>query len=572
MHKPKLLNNKISLKGFNIFFFVSIFILIISGLYYQYHSSNKITQTNFQTRKYNKSLEIREKFRTLFDKIEFQFIKAEAENKKKLDLFYQLYQDNNLNITEIANELNKDVTFGHYQVSLINKNYILEQTSFKKETGLDFKNFEPIKKLFDKIFSKRVEIDISSPKLDLESHLKRYLIKLSHDQKYILQIGFSFDYNEEISKQLTYLNSNKSTTSLYLATEYFIQDISIKSKIFDSKEHQLQYLKQLTKTFLTEINQAFHNKRLVNLSQKDTRKLNLNKTLETLIPLNKELISVINKEQDTLSFYSSSGSLFGENSSTILFIKTTFPLQPLNVNLRENLNTFLLTSVLVLLILSLFEYFKNKQITLKVASITENIKNNKLIKNESSTITDINVLIDSYNEMLNKLNKQIQVNKNLSYIDSLTSVKNRKAYDEKIQELVALYKRHETTFSIAILDADDFKNINDSYGHSFGDTVLKELAKAIKANIRDVDMLFRVGGEEFIIIFPNTNLLASKIAINKVRQAVDTELHFRNNCKVTLSIGLAEICKYDDKDSIFKKIDRLLYTSKNTGKNKVTST
>ncbi|WP_299667416.1 hypothetical protein [uncultured Psychromonas sp.] len=88
---------------------------------------------------------------------------------------------------------------------MINKEYIIEKASYEKEIGLNLGQFKSVKNLFDEIFNKTINIDISSPKLDMDSRLKRYLIKLSDDGKYILQIGFSLDYSNEINKQLPYL-------------------------------------------------------------------------------------------------------------------------------------------------------------------------------------------------------------------------------------------------------------------------------------------------------------------------------------------------------------------------------
>jgi len=563
---------KISLKKFNFFCFFSLFIIILSGLYYQYNTSNKITSANFKNANYNKSLEIREKFRLIFDKLEYKFIQAESENLEKLDQLYALYknQKEDLNLTHIENELNKNVLFGRYEVFLINQDYIIEKASYEKEIGLNLGQFKLVKELFNKIFNRTIEVDISSPKLDLDSRLKRYLIKLSDDENYILQLGFSLDYSDEINKQLHYLLSDTSKTNLYLATEFFIQDINIKSKDFKSKDEHNEYCKIITKNFLADINLALKDENIKKLAKTDTRKASLNKTLEKIIPLNEELISFVDKKQNTMNFYSSTGSLFGKNSATLLFIKTSFPLEPLESNLRENLNTFLFISILILFVLTFFEYFKKREITSKITSITKMIKNNEMIEKENSSIKDISVLIDSYNQMLCKLNKQIKTNKELLYIDSLTEIRNRKAYDEKIDELVSLYARYGTIFSIAIFDADDFKKVNDIYGHSFGDIVLKDIAKALQSSIRKGDMPFRIGGEEFIVIFPNTTLAKSKTVVEKIRKKIDKNLNVEG-IKITLSIGLTEISGDDSKDSIFKKIDKFLYISKKSGKNQVTS-
>jgi len=564
--------NKISLKTFNVFAFVSLFIVILSGLYYQYTSSNENTSEIFKNTSYNKSLEIREKFRLIFDKLEYQFIQSEAENLAKLDQLFELYKNHkeDFDLKEIETELNKNVDFGQYEIFMVNKDYIIEKASYEKEIGLNLGQFKSVKSLFDDIFNKTINIDISSPKLDMDSRLKRYLIKLSDDEKYILQIGFSLDYSNEIYKQLHYLTSDASKTNLYLATEFFIQDINVKSTDFSSKFEHNEYCKKITNEFLLDINIPLKDQRLADLAKVDTRDISLNKALQKIIPLNEELLVFVDATENTMNFYSATSSLFGNESDTLLFIKTSFPLSPLDNSLNENLSTFLFIAALVLLVLVLFEWFTEREITSKITSITKVIQNNQMIENERSEIKDINILIDSYNSMLTRLNDQIRINKELSYIDPLTEVKNRKAYDEKIEELVSLYKRYGTTFSIAIFDADDFKEINDTYGHSFGDGVLKAITKTLRCSIRNDDMLFRIGGEEFIVIFPNTTLIESKTVIEKIRSIINESLTYQDKANVTLSIGLTEIKDQDNKDSIFKRIDNFLYVSKDNGKNQVT--
>ncbi|MFT7004661.1 MAG: hypothetical protein ACJAWW_002025, partial [Sulfurimonas sp.] len=216
---------KISLNSFNIASFFVISTLVTLSMYYQYVEFNRNALETFKNENYSKSLEIREKFRLIFDTIQYKFIQADAENISKLDEFYELYknQKDDLNLTSIANELNKNVEFGKYQVILINKDFIVEQSSYKKDIGLDLGVFKRVKKLFENIYEKKIDIDISSEKIDGESNLKRYLIKLSDDEKYILQLGYSLNYASEVKKQYDYFNSEKYKTNLYLATEFFIQ-------------------------------------------------------------------------------------------------------------------------------------------------------------------------------------------------------------------------------------------------------------------------------------------------------------------------------------------------------------
>ena len=108
-------------------------------------------------------------------------------------------------------------------------------------------------------------------------------------------------------------------------------------------------------------------------------------------------------------------------------------------------------------------------------------------------------------------------------------------------------------------DIDDFKKINDEYGHSIGDDVLVEMSKLIKAHIRDSDYIFRIGGEEFIVLLTETQIDKAKLVAEKIRDSVENDLKTINDKKITISIGLTEVNENDMEDIIFKRVDELLY-------------
>lgn len=159
---------------------------------------------------------------------------------------------------------------------------------------------------------------------------------------------------------------------------------------------------------------------------------------------------------------------------------------------------------------------------------------------------------------------------NLTNTDTLTKVKNVKAYKERIEELLSLFERYRTSFSMMIFDIDDFKMINDAHGHRTGDTVLIELCSLIQKNIRLTDTLFRVGGEEFVILCPNTTLNDAVDVADKIKKVVAEELTVIPNQRITISIGLSEVRQEDAEDTLYRRVDGLLYQSKQNGKNKVT--
>lgn len=158
--------------------------------------------------------------------------------------------------------------------------------------------------------------------------------------------------------------------------------------------------------------------------------------------------------------------------------------------------------------------------------------------------------------------------KRQTYIDTLTKLNNRKSYNKKIDELIALNNRYDAPFSMLMYDIDDFKSINDTYGHNIGDEVLMKMSEKIKSILRENDHIFRIGGEEFVILFPETTLEdANKVAC-KIKDAVENQ-EIINNKTITISIGLAQAQKNETEDSLFQRVDKLLYHSKRTGKNRV---
>ena len=150
--------------------------------------------------------------------------------------------------------------------------------------------------------------------------------------------------------------------------------------------------------------------------------------------------------------------------------------------------------------------------------------------------------------------------------DTLTRVKNRRSFNEKIEEILANYKRSPKPSCMLLLDLDFFKKINDSYGHKQGDQVLIDFAKIVKSKIRETDFIYRFGGEEFVVIAKNSSLEDSGNLADSIRKFVQ-ESEKLAKFKVTVSIGVSEIMPMDDADSWFRRADLALYESKSSGRN-----
>lgn len=152
--------------------------------------------------------------------------------------------------------------------------------------------------------------------------------------------------------------------------------------------------------------------------------------------------------------------------------------------------------------------------------------------------------------------------------DSLTGVKNRRSMDEEINKVMLGHARNHIPHGLAILDVDHFKMVNDTYGHTVGDNILIELARLIEANIRCSDQLFRYGGEEFVLLLPDTDRNNLEAMMQRMRKALHQSLKSPAGT-ITVSFGLAILLIDDDAAQWFSRADKALYRAKATGRDRI---
>lgn len=151
---------------------------------------------------------------------------------------------------------------------------------------------------------------------------------------------------------------------------------------------------------------------------------------------------------------------------------------------------------------------------------------------------------------------------NLAFIDDLTQIYNRYAFFKKAE------KQKNRKFSLIMFDLDHFKKINDTYGHIIGDFVLFEVCRVIEKRLRDYDVFARIGGEEFIILLPNTALEFATVIANRIK--IDVEKHdFKEVPRVTISLGVVESNSESTLDDLLQNVDKALYKAKDNGRNQV---
>lgn len=154
--------------------------------------------------------------------------------------------------------------------------------------------------------------------------------------------------------------------------------------------------------------------------------------------------------------------------------------------------------------------------------------------------------------------------------DTLTGLSNRNAYNERLKVELSRFARYKSPLSVVILDIDHFKSINDNYGHKAGDKVLALIAKQLSDNCRATDFISRFGGEEFIMLLPNTDKKAAIILANKLRSIIEkTGFNARGaSISITISCGITEYIQSDTEESAFERADDALYQAKEQGRNR----
>ncbi len=257
------------------------------------------------------------------------------------------------------------------------------------------------------------------------------------------------------------------------------------------------------------------------------------------------------------------------------------------------LNAIIKTAVLIFLFFVAFRKYLEKPLQDLTNTIVklrvENIDERKITV-DMKYDNELKILHDEFNKLLNKIsieeNNRVELlrgmnqklefevekrTKELQYIaitDGLTQLYNRTKMDMELQKLEGIYKRYGRVFSVIMIDIDYFKSVNDTFGHQVGDSVLKEFAKILKENIRNTDFIGRWGGEEFLIVCPETSEEnATTLALNLRKQIEETL--FEKVGHKTMSVGVAQIKDEMDLDTLINNADNAMYFAKENGRNRV---
>ena len=170
---------------------------------------------------------------------------------------------------------------------------------------------------------------------------------------------------------------------------------------------------------------------------------------------------------------------------------------------------------------------------------------------------------------ISNFKKSLEREKELARIDHLTGILNGRVFLEvaRIEKERSLRYKHPLT--LAYMDIDEFKNINDTFGHSIGDSLLRLVAETIKNNIRTMDVVARLGGDEFVILLPETGSESAKIVFPRIKEVLSLVMH-KNGWPVKFSFGVVTFVDFSGSvDEMLKKADNLIYSAKNSGRDTI---
>lgn len=192
----------------------------------------------------------------------------------------------------------------------------------------------------------------------------------------------------------------------------------------------------------------------------------------------------------------------------------------------------------------------------------------------SSIIKEIHHLETRVHFILEEIQKKNIILNEIATKDYLTNMYNHKSFYKYLKDIIKGSREKDVPFGLALMDIDNFKKINDTYGHLVGDTVLKEISHIIHSNIRKTDIAARYGGEEFAILFPNASIDTSVQVCERIREAIETHSFIvdEHTIKVTISGGAGSAIIYNSSSkerNFVEYVDNLLYDAKHAGKNRI---
>ena len=253
-----------------------------------------------------------------------------------------------------------------------------------------------------------------------------------------------------------------------------------------------------------------------------------------------------------------------------------YPIVNLKVSIKDiGLMVAILFIISIVVIFVIWYIYLSKYFVNPIQELIEQMKNissHKDLEKDiviETVIQEVKDIEDVFNDQNKNLLKTYNELESISNTDILTNTYNRKKFDEYSGVILRGAKRHNYPFSLILIDLNKFKIVNDTYGHDVGDEILVLFSEIVKKSIRESDLFFRVGGDEFVLLLPHTVLENTSTIIDKIKTNCESTKYEKDNILITLSasFGAAEFIKdADDIQGLLKIADKRMYEDKSRGR------
>ena len=560
MKKPS-----VSLKSVNIIFFVILvsFVALIGIEQYRYIKREFMTE--LQKRIETNTYQLQDYFKNSFDRLHHVFNKTSQLDFQKLQEVKEYFDTIDKPLEPIHKRLNENVIFGTYDIYLIGPDKVIVRSTFPMDVGMDFKNYEYASRIFDMVRNGVIPYHLSTPYFSSVSNdFRRYLLTLSKHGDFFVQISHNYFPLENVRNEVLLLKErypHLKTLEVIFSSNDLIKRLDRvyldKKDFFKKHEKEKEdLLRQFAKDLHLDLNisGAMREKNLIELL------------------FGKERIRYrIDPASKTAAVYSLSENIFNDSvNREIIILRSIYDLHGFYAGYHTRLTRLgVIMALSFLMILAIF-FFVKRLFSDQLVQMAGALKHDHDIETGDCVVKEFKMVsdaINNYREKLKRKNRELEM---LSHTDPLTGVYNRRYFGKMLEEYIYEYRRYGRRFALLVFDIDNFKQINDEYGHDVGDEVLREITNVIAHEIRMSDLLFRIGGEEFAILFePIDPSHAEKIATGLCESV--RKHRFLNRFHVTISIGVSCFREDDDTFSLYKRVDSYTYRSKKSGKDRVTA-
>ena len=552
-----------SLKKFNIF--AVLISLSIMTLLYLYIA--KLLQNNIDAQVKNSvrstSVELRQQLLNNFNALQQRFTLYEEVSLQKLKLVAKELREESSDekLAELAEKINTNVYDGHYEIYIIDKDKVVTQSTSKADIGLDYKEYPYFSKELDQLRSGAIEFKISAPTFDEYAlDIAQYYFVALDDERWAM-IGFVLPFSEYVTykkEELHHIFPSLKRLELYILTYDNIQYINTKAHskkdMATAKREKEQFARMIMKDLSLQPRPESSSIELIaeNFVEQSIVMLHDDKKRESLV-------------------YTLVESSFENTSDDFMLIsKAVFDQKVYLAEYVElkNLMYFFITFVYIFMIFGFALMYKS--VIQKISGIERQMHHDEPIEINGFLFSEFKYFIKRYNSFLLRWKAEVQRLNEITLQDELTQCANRRYFNQKMKEQIDLYERYGQEFSMIMFDIDDFKAVNDTYGHNEGDKVLQGIAADVRKQLRVSDVLCRIGGEEFAIILPETKRESAVFVAEKIRKVIAARAYIEG-ATITISLGVESYDKNYTFNTFYTLIDKYLYKSKNSGKNCVSS-